>query len=64
MAIKHVSGSVVSSSSLKGQQSVFKDYVRVRFEHEAEKAQYNPNEDPFLQDHKRKVNEILKKSYA
>lgn len=60
MATKKLSGSVKSS----GRQSVFKDSFRVIIEQEVKRGRYNPEEDPFLQEHKRKVKKILNRLHA
>jgi|GEM_PF-6927763 hypothetical protein len=54
----------VSTNALHGRQNVFKESFRAIIEQEVKKARYNPEEDPFLQDHKRKVKKILNKMHA
>lgn len=64
MATKRLSGSVKSGSSASGRISVFKDGFRAIIEQEVKRGRYNPEEDPFLQEHKRKVKKIIKQLYA
>lgn len=64
MPTKRLSGRVKSGSSASGRQSVFKDGFRAIIEQEVKRGRYNPEEDPLLQEHKRRVKKLLNGLYA
>lgn len=58
--LRRVNGQVVVSSTVTGRPSVFKDSFKAVIKQEVEKARYNPDDDQFLQEHKRKVRAIIR----
>jgi len=54
---------ITADSSSDGRQSILTERLQSIIKQEVEKVRFNPEKDPFIQEHKRKVRNILRKYY-